>query len=281
MIKDRDNASRCSVADEAFLEMEYIDEFLFGELSEEAAETYLNAIHADRRLLDRLVDAVEVDTLLLAKSEKAVRSRVSRTKGTGGIRANGKLDRTSFRIALCVVFWICCILSFYASSRYVVSLFEPSFPADYPSLTNCTIRILQDGRPLEGAYVTLYPHNKSLRVACGGTSDRNGMARMMTNGFLKGVPDAEFHVTVSKIVVETGERIEAYFVVDPRLVCHSTTPLRCQVEQGKDAHFRFDVGTKERIPIELRESRSSETHRFGDHLFTFCPTTLEHEVTDP
>ncbi len=83
----------------------------------------------------------------------------------------------------------------------IVGCGGPKKPADLPELFPCSITIIQDGQPLEGASVQLNDPSSSSRFVVGGTTDEKGVAVIRTDGQYPGAPVGKYKVLVSKIYV--------------------------------------------------------------------------------
>jgi hypothetical protein len=77
-------------------------------------------------------------------------------------------------------------------------------PTDLPKLYSCKITVTQDGKPLEGATVTLLAKTPSKYGVSSATTDVSGTAVLCTYGF-NGVPLGEYGVTITKIGVEDAK----------------------------------------------------------------------------
>ena len=71
-------------------------------------------------------------------------------------------------------------------------------PVGMPSLKPCVLTFTQDGVPLEGAIISLYPASGSQQWTLGGKTDATGKAVIFTNGLYEGVPEGSYKVVVSK-----------------------------------------------------------------------------------
>ena len=135
-----------------------------------------------------------------------------------------------------------------------------------PTLYPCVITITQEGEPLAGAMVRLFPQGFSLDWTVSGMTDDTGTAIIHTDGFFRGVPAGEYKVTVEKSetveppmpdVLPTNEielqrlfnRLEeerrSYRLVDPGYGSVDSTPLSITVGTRR-TEASFDVGQKHR-----------------------------------
>lgn len=136
-------------------------------------------------------------------------------------------------------------------------------PETYPT----SIIITQDGAPLAGATVVLYPEDSTLtRWPVGATTDETGTAKMTTSTKYAGAPAGKFKVIVNKTVTEgdpvpkhpgkdaTREQIneydralktgkfEIFKVVEQKYRTAGTTPLSVEVAASGENSFTEDVG---------------------------------------
>jgi hypothetical protein len=78
---------------------------------------------------------------------------------------------------------------------------EP-LPADLPKLHSTVITVVQDGKPFEGALVTMHNADTLSKWACAAKTNASGKATMMTGGKYPGAPEGTYKVTVVKQEVE-------------------------------------------------------------------------------
>lgn len=139
----------------------------------------------------------------------------------------------------------------------------PKLPDGMPKLNPTTITVIQDGKPLEGAMVSMKPVDESIKWTSGGTTDANGVATIVTHGQYKGAPTGKFKVAVAKTVgegtppppspidaesariyqeyVDSGATYEEFFVVAEEYRLVGTTPLEVEVVEGTN-DLKVDVG---------------------------------------
>ena len=140
-------------------------------------------------------------------------------------------------------------------------------PEGMPELYPTTVTITQEGEPLAGAMVSLYPENSELaRWPVGGKTDENGVATMMTYTKYPGAPAGTFKVSVNRTITEgdpipkhpgrdaTQEELaaydramktgsfEVYQVVAPEYRTAGTTPLTVEVIADEENDLTNDVG---------------------------------------
>ncbi len=132
-------------------------------------------------------------------------------------------------------------------------------PADFPPLHPCSITILADGAPLEGALVGLTPDSTQPGGLSGaGQTDAKGVAVIKTQGAYDGVPAGKYKVSVRKQSREKNEDVETdafeatsvearereytiHTFIDPQYANPVNTPLTIDIVDGKNEQT-FDVG---------------------------------------
>ena len=133
-------------------------------------------------------------------------------------------------------------------------------PADMPRLNPVRVTIIQDGKPLEGADVTLTIKTPTNYGVATGLTDASGVAVLRTYGY-DGVPAGQYTVTVVKRVVEGGTQVTSpidgstyetggsvYQTVDAQYTDTQSSPLSIDVTT-KGATESFDVGAAVRISM--------------------------------
>ena len=145
---------------------------------------------------------------------------------------------------------------------------KDSRPEGLPKLYPISVKIVQEGVPLEGAHVAFISSDPQLmRWPCGGQTGADGIAKINTYGF-DGAPEGSFLVTVSKYESEGGmtaeESAEAmksgegdtpkgesiYNLVAMDYGNSSKTPLSVEVKAtDMNETPEFDVGAAERNVI--------------------------------
>lgn len=76
---------------------------------------------------------------------------------------------------------------------------EKKKPSDMPALYPCKLTITQEGKPLEGATVSLIAQGKSLRFTTAAITDKQGVAVIKTDIDWTGVPEGKYKVCVKKV----------------------------------------------------------------------------------
>lgn len=133
-----------------------------------------------------------------------------------------------------------------------------SRPADLPEdMTPCKITITQEGKPLEGASVSL-EYDTPVKYSTSGSTDASGVATMMTYGFA-GAQIGTAKVLVTKLVTEgaseaeeygeSGESGQDFDTVDIKYKSVDTTDLTITI--GKDnVQETFEVGAPVHVPAK-------------------------------
>ena len=129
-------------------------------------------------------------------------------------------------------------------------------PDGFPPLYPVSITVIQDGKPLEGALISLHgTENSPLKWGVFGFADRNGRAVLLTHGIHSGAPEGEYIVTVSKQEeVEISRRAEstvteAFSFVEEQYVSKEKSPLRIHIQKKGKKHVEFDVGKPVRVSL--------------------------------
>ncbi|MDO4587447.1 MAG: carboxypeptidase regulatory-like domain-containing protein [Planctomycetia bacterium] len=131
-------------------------------------------------------------------------------------------------------------------------------PEGLPELYPFKVKILSEGKPLEGAGVALKSDDKSLqRWPCGAKTNAEGIANCFTYGF-EGAPAGSFKVVVNKSAHEgsaqaqgpvdlsaSSEGKKAFHTIDPKYRDAASTPFTVEVVAGKNETIpEFDVGSE-------------------------------------
>lgn len=161
-----------------------------------------------------------------------------------------------------------CLLVLTICATFLTACKKDSRPEGLPDLYPLSVKILQDGAPLEGASVTLVSGDAALmRWPCGGLTDAQGIAVINTYGF-DGAPAGNFKVTVAKMIEEGGaaseeESAQAMIegtainskmvdLVDPTYKFDTKTPLSIDVQATKENPVaEFDVGVAVHQEIKM------------------------------
>ena len=72
-------------------------------------------------------------------------------------------------------------------------------PKDLPELYPVKITVIQDGKPLADASVSLNDPSNASRFVMGYKTDSKGVAELRTDGKFKGVPAGQYKVLISKV----------------------------------------------------------------------------------
>lgn len=141
----------------------------------------------------------------------------------------------------------------------------PARPPGMPKLVPLKLTVTQEGTPLEGAFVTLYPTDGAPWSSAGDTNAQ-GVVPLYTRGQFEGTAPGKYKVTVAKTETtplefsgdpekdpEGYRKAEAqrksFNLVDPVFSKESTTTLELTVETGKLAET-LDVGKAVKAPIK-------------------------------
>ena len=119
---------------------------------------------------------------------------------------------------------------------------KPNRPKGCPKLYPCTLKVIQEGEPLEDAMVTLIPEKAELsRWPMSGRTDANGEVVLMTQTF-PGAPLGSYKVTVSK--EEDTQQLPPVIIqhVDEEFIDKETTPLKIEVVKEMLEPITLDVG---------------------------------------
>ena len=145
-------------------------------------------------------------------------------------------------------------------------------PDGFPPLHPCAITITQDGKPLEGALVRLIPDGHKLLWTVAGTTDKNGVVKVITHPEYAGAPEGTYKVCVSKTEITpsqfppppdtasyeemqawgaltVNEKRPKYNLVKPEYDNVAKTPHSITINKGKN-NATFDVG--EAIKEEMK-----------------------------
>lgn len=119
-------------------------------------------------------------------------------------------------------------------------------PSGFPGkFHSCEISIIQDGKPLRGAVVSLVPVDGSKSWGTSATTDQSGKAEMLTYLKWKGSPEGDFKVIVTKMISEEDPKKPEgdglfYYTVAEQYGNARTTPFAIKVD--KPTKETFDVG---------------------------------------
>ena len=134
---------------------------------------------------------------------------------------------------------------------------DPNRPVDLPKLYSVSIVVTQEGKPLEGATVTLISKTPAKYGTCSAETNTSGIAVLRTYGY-KGTPAGEYTVTIEKRGVEGaretkneyGDTImvggKIYQYVDGQYADKASSPFSLNVTE-KETKEAFEVGKPVRI----------------------------------
>ena len=138
-------------------------------------------------------------------------------------------------------------------------------PDGMPELYPCSLKIIQDGKPLADAEVAVVSSDPQVaRFPCGGVSNQEGVVELKTMASFKGAPSGKFKVVVSKIEwinratdyeeaqknQAEGIKEESYDLVARVYADSSTTPLTIEIQQSNPNPIEIDVGEAVHISRE-------------------------------
>ena len=136
-------------------------------------------------------------------------------------------------------------------SAMVITKFikEGPKPDGMPFSYRCIINVTQDGMPLEGATVTLWPDDQSLAKwgIIYGTTDAKGNARIKidNNKGYDGAFKGDYKVTIEKVEPSNDKDIQFVRLVDPQYSTPDKTPFGLTIKGS--AKVKVDVGSAVRI----------------------------------
>ncbi|MDR2706826.1 MAG: carboxypeptidase-like regulatory domain-containing protein [Planctomycetaceae bacterium] len=121
-----------------------------------------------------------------------------------------------------------------------------SRPSDLPPLEPCKITVCQEGKPLEGAVVTLISKDTSTKYArSSATTNASGIAELKTYGY-SGVPKGTYKIVVIKSTSEGGKEItdtsgitstrggKVYSYVEKKYTDVLSTPLEIEIDSKEN-----------------------------------------------
>lgn len=134
-------------------------------------------------------------------------------------------------------------------------------PPDLPKLYPCTLTFKQDGKPLEDANIILQSKDAAFKWAVGGTTDAQGVVKIVTHGQFFGAPLGKYSIVISKTVSEKkggaanipegvdpasimnagGGMLSVYTFVEKKYADAVTTPLEIEIDKSKNDR-EFDCG---------------------------------------
>lgn len=138
---------------------------------------------------------------------------------------------------------------------------EQKLPSDMPELIQCTVTVIQDGKPLPDATVVFQNTDVLTRFVVGGRTDAKGVAVIRTDARYDGAPAGNYKIGVSKIEVSKiplpardapdyaakMKEIEndTFQCVDKKFVSPSDSGLTISVASPK-AEAQLDVGSEKK-----------------------------------
>ncbi|MDR1142188.1 MAG: hypothetical protein LBL62_10880 [Planctomycetaceae bacterium] len=149
---------------------------------------------------------------------------------------------------------------------------EPQKPPELPDLiADVQISVIQDGKPLEGASVTLIPLDAALtRWPIKGKTNTNGIAKLTTYGKFSGSPAGKFKVVVVKreylpnkqqttpegsvFQGEWKEDLDYIDYVDPSLGLAEKTTIEIEISRDSSKHT-VDIGKSVRLESKTKSNK--------------------------
>lgn len=157
------------------------------------------------------------------------------------------MNKNSCRILFCLGFFFLSLFSGCGKSDR---------PDDLPPLNPCKLTIVQEGKGLADAFVSMYSTDPTFKWVVAGNTDAQGVVQPTTHSRFPGVPVGDYKIVVSKIersdqgnrsLVPDGEQssgqksVEIFQLVEKKFSDVSTTPLTLSIQKGSNAQT-FDVG---------------------------------------
>ncbi|MDR1382465.1 MAG: hypothetical protein LBJ67_01260 [Planctomycetaceae bacterium] len=133
---------------------------------------------------------------------------------------------------------------------------SPGLPGDFPKIYPCEISVIQEGKPLEDAMVSLNPIGNTDKYAggCSATTDAHGKAFLMTYG-QNGIPAGKYKILISKLKDEGGKEVEdpfgiksiqggkVYSYIEAKYSDKNLTPYEIEIKDKKEVQtLQCDVG---------------------------------------
>ena len=137
-----------------------------------------------------------------------------------------------------------------------VSGCSPKLPDGMPKIFPCVLTLTQEGKPAEGFDVQLVAKGEKISWMIGGTSDAQGLVKIMTHGQFNGAPAGLFAVVINKTLTEGVDQnadvqtkpVMIYSLTEKKYNSELTTPLEVKIE-GK-TNVTFDLGKPVKILTE-------------------------------
>lgn len=158
-------------------------------------------------------------------------------------------------------------MSFYVVVLFCISLLTLSGcsekrPEGMPKLYPCTVSVIQDGKPLSEASISLIPVDSSSRWASGGLTNESGKAEMQIFGKYKGAAPGKYYLCINKTeegpissdIRQPGSEAtepDIFDLIAPKFGDIDTAQIVEVVENRKNA-WTVDVGSAVRILIPKR-----------------------------
>jgi hypothetical protein len=166
------------------------------------------------------------------------------------------LEKFMFRYQFSLILF--CVLFFVSGCNN-----DSSRPSDLPPLFSCTITVLQDEKPLDGAMVFLVPIDASgSKYQASSITDEQGIAAISTYGFA-GVPAGQYKVTIMKTIEDdlvygkdaygddTVTDSTTYHLVDTKFSSAESSPYEIEITGKGKAKLTADVGKAIKTKVKL------------------------------
>ncbi|MDR2754783.1 MAG: prealbumin-like fold domain-containing protein [Planctomycetaceae bacterium] len=156
-------------------------------------------------------------------------------------------------------------------SGFLTGCSNNSQPSDLPKLFPCKVTITQEGKPLEGATVTLFsktpPEGRNWIIS--GKTNANGIAELVTQPYFSGAPEGEYKLLIGKTETDDSEVpsfekdpkafekwtektkgiVPTYSLINPDWNNKQKTPCEVKITKDQTNTATFDVGKAVRIRI--------------------------------
>lgn len=168
-------------------------------------------------------------------------------------------------------------LLLFSGLLFLNGCFGSKTPDGMPKLEPVTVTVFQGDAPLANATLNLKPLEPSTtnNFTCGGTTNAEGVATIVTHGQYKGAPVGKYKVAVSctigegtpppptpideetakvyKEYIDSGATYREFYVVDPQFSTIESTTIEIEVVKGKNK-LSINCGEPVRIPVDQGRS---------------------------
>lgn len=141
---------------------------------------------------------------------------------------------------------------------------EEPIPQGMPKLYPSKITILQEGKKLDGATVTLFSDDPSQsQWVVGGLTDRNGVCTLKTLGKFNGAPAGKYKVTVEKISVKESEASKQPVPTDLQAQKEYYAKIRNEEKHYNNVNLKYKLLTTTDLEIEISTGKNEKTFDVG------------------